>query len=48
MLLRHPDVPFYEIDRVAFALLVVGAVGAALVRRQRFWVIERATWPMMG
>jgi len=45
MLLRHPDVPFYEIDRVAFALLVVGAVGAALVRRQRFWVIERATWP---
>jgi O-antigen ligase len=48
MLLRHPDVPFYEIDRVAFALLVVGAVGAALVRRQRFWVIERATWPMIG
>jgi O-antigen ligase len=48
MLLRHPDVPFYEIDRVAFALLVVGVVGAALVRRQRFWVVERATWPMIG
>ncbi|MFZ0417971.1 MAG: O-antigen ligase family protein [Candidatus Sulfotelmatobacter sp.] len=48
MLLRHPDVPFYEIDRVAFGLLVVGVVGAALVRRQRFWVIERATWPMIG
>jgi putative inorganic carbon (HCO3(-)) transporter len=48
MLLRHPDVPFYEIDRVAFVLLVVGVVGAALVRRQRFWVVERATWPMIG
>lgn len=48
MLLRHPDVPFYEIDRVAFALLVVGVVGGALVTRQRFWIIERATWPMIG
>jgi O-antigen ligase len=48
MLLRHPDVPFYEIDRVAFALLVVGVVGGALVTRQRFWVAERATWPMIG
>ena len=48
MLLRHPDVPFYEIDRVAFALLVVGVVGGALVTRQRFWVVERATWPMIG
>jgi hypothetical protein len=27
MLLRHPDVQFYEIDRVAFALLVIGVVG---------------------
>ena len=26
MLLRHPDVAFYEIDRVAFVLLVVGVV----------------------
>jgi O-antigen ligase len=48
MLLRHPDVPFYEIDRVAFALLVVGTVGGALVTKQRFWVVERATWPMIG
>ena len=48
MLLRHPDVPFYEIDRVAFGLLVVGVVGGALVTRQRFWVVERATWPMIG
>jgi O-antigen ligase len=48
MLLRHPDVPFYEIDRVAFALLVAGVVGGALVTGQRFWIVERATWPMIG
>jgi putative inorganic carbon (HCO3(-)) transporter len=48
MLLRHPDVPFYEIDRIAFALLVACVVGGALVTKQRFWVVERATWPMIG
>jgi putative inorganic carbon (hco3(-)) transporter len=48
MLLRHPDVPFYEIDRVAFVLLVVGVVGRAAVTRQRLIVVERATWPMIG
>ena len=48
MLLRHPDVAFYEIDRVAFALLVAGVVGRAMILRQRVFVVERATWPMMG
>jgi O-antigen ligase len=48
MLLRHPDVPFYEIDRVAFMLLVIGVVGRAVVTRQRLLVVERATWPMIG
>jgi putative inorganic carbon (HCO3(-)) transporter len=48
MLLRHPDVAFYEIDRVAFALLVLGVVGRAIVLRQRLLVVERATWPMIG
>jgi putative inorganic carbon (hco3(-)) transporter len=48
MLLRHPDVPFYEIDRVAFVLLVLGVAGRAVVTRQRFVVVERATWPMIG
>jgi len=48
MLLRHPDVAFYEIDRVAFALLLVGVLGRAMVRRQRLFVVERATWPMIG
>ncbi|MGA2377439.1 MAG: hypothetical protein ABSF72_18145, partial [Candidatus Sulfotelmatobacter sp.] len=48
MLLRHPDVPFYEIDRVAFALLVVGVMVRAVVTRDRLLVVERATWPMIG
>ena len=48
MLLRHPDVSFYEIDRVAFVLLVVGVTGRAVITRQRLLVVERATWPMIG
>lgn len=48
MLLRHPDVPFYEIDRVAFGVLVIGATGHAVATRQRLLVMERATWPMIG
>ncbi|MFZ0317773.1 MAG: O-antigen ligase family protein [Candidatus Sulfotelmatobacter sp.] len=48
MLLRHPDVPFYEIDRVAFALLVISVVGGAFVTKRRLWIVERATWPMAG
>jgi putative inorganic carbon (HCO3(-)) transporter len=48
MLLRHPDVAFYEIDRIAFAMLVVGIVGRAMVMRQRLFVWHRATWPMLG
>lgn len=48
MLLRHPDVAFYEIDRVAFGLLVLGVVGRAVVLRQRLFVVERVSWPMIG
>ncbi|MGD0761013.1 MAG: hypothetical protein ABR921_19100, partial [Candidatus Sulfotelmatobacter sp.] len=48
MLLRHPDVPFYAIDRVAFGLLVVGVLARAVVLRQRLFVMERASWPMVG
>jgi O-antigen ligase len=48
MLLRPPDVPFYEIDRVVFALLVAGVVGRAIVTKERFWTFERASWPMIG
>ena len=48
MLLRHPDVQFYEIDRVAFGLLVLGAVGRAMLARAPLFRMERATWPMLG
>ena len=48
MLLRHPDVQFYEIDRVTFGLLVVAVVLRAVVLRQRILVWERASWPMAG
>ena len=48
MLLRHPDVAFYEIDRVAFGLLILGVLGRAVVLRQRIFVLERANWPMIG
>ncbi len=48
MLLRPPDVPFYEVDRVAFGLLAAGVMVRAVVMRQRLLVVERATWPMIG
>ena len=48
MLFRHPDVSFYEIDRVAFGVLVLAVVGKAIVLRQRLLSIERATLPMVG
>src|SRR5579864_9491559 len=48
MLLRHPDVQFYEIDRVAFLLLVLGVVGRAVVLRHPLIVFERASWPMLA
>jgi O-antigen ligase len=48
MLLRHPDVAFYEVDRVAFGLLVIAVAGRAVVARQRLLVLERASWPMIG
>ena len=48
MLLRPPDVPFYEIDRVVFALLVAAVVGQAMVAGGRLWTFERASWPMIG
>jgi O-antigen ligase len=48
MLLRPPDVPFYEVDRLAFGFLVLGVIGRAAVTRQRLLVVERATWPMLG
>ena len=48
MLLRHPDVQFYEIDRVAFLLLVIGVAGRTLVLRHPLPTPGRTGWPMMG
>lgn len=48
MLLRHPDVPFYEIDRVAFLIVVLAVAARAMVTRQPLVTLERATWPMIG
>jgi len=48
MLLRNQNVPFYELDRVAFGLLVVGVIGRAMVLRQRLFAVDRIFWPMLG
>ena len=48
MLLRHPDISFYEIDRVAFGLLVLAVAARAVVSRQSLFAVARATWPMLG
>jgi O-antigen ligase len=47
MLLRHPDVQFHEVDRVAFGLLCISVMGGLLVRRERPFV-HRASWPMLA
>lgn len=48
MLLRHPDVHFYAIDRVAFVLLVVGVLGRVIAKRGQLAVATGATAPMIG
>jgi O-antigen ligase len=48
MLLRHPDVQFYAVDRVGFVLLLIAVAGRAALLRQNLFVFERATWPMLG
>ena len=48
MLFCHPDVSFHKLNRVTFALLVVGVVGRAVVLKQEVFRFERVTWPMIG
>lgn len=48
MLLRHPDVRFFEIDRVAFGLLVVAVVLRVLLCREKPIHLARASWPMIA
>ena len=48
MLLWNPDIPFHTINRLTFGLLGLGVVGRAMVLKQRVFVMERASWPMIG
>jgi len=48
MLFWHPDVPFHEVNRWTFGVLVLSAVGGALVAKKSVFVVERASWPMIG
>ncbi len=48
MLLRHPDVSFYEIDRLAFGLLVAGVTLRKLVLREPICRLQRASLPMLA
>lgn len=48
MLFRPSDVRFYEIDRVAFLLLIFVLLLRAGVLQQSFWVGSSLTWPMLG
>lgn len=48
MLLRHPDVSFYAIDRMTFGILLIAVAGRAVLLRQNLFRFERATWPMLG
>jgi putative inorganic carbon (hco3(-)) transporter len=48
MLLRHPDVPAFAVDRLAFSLLVTGVVAGAVARGRKLFFVERITWPMLG
>lgn len=48
MLFWHPDVPFHEINRWTFAVLVLSVLGGALVTKKPIFVADRASWPMIG
>lgn len=47
MLLRHPDVAFYEVDRIAFVLLCLAVTCRVLVLKDAI-PLERASLPMLG
>lgn len=47
ILLRPPDVPFYEIDHIAFVLLLLAVACRILVLKLPM-PFERVSWPMLG
>jgi putative inorganic carbon (hco3(-)) transporter len=48
MLLHHPEVQFYEIDRIVFTLLVAAVAGRIVLQRRPMNFFTRASWPMLG
>jgi putative inorganic carbon (HCO3(-)) transporter len=48
MLFRPPDVKLYDLDRLAFVLLVLVVSLRALVLRQSLRITGPVTWPMLG
>ena len=48
MLFCHPDVSFHRLNRVTFALLIVGVVGRAVVLKQEVLRFDRVSWPMVA
>lgn len=48
MLFRPPDLEFYCLDRLAFALLVVIVGLRSLMLRQAWWPGKHIAWPMIG
>ena len=48
MLLRHSDVDFYPIDRIAFGLLCLSVGTRAVIRRENLFQFEPITWPMLA
>lgn len=48
MLLHHPEVPSYEIDRIAFLLLLAAVGGRMALQRRAPGFLTRASWPMFA
>lgn len=48
MLLHHPDLRCYEIDRIGFLLLLAAVVGRVILQRRTPDFLTRASWPMLG
>ena len=46
-LFRPPDVDLYQLDRIAFGLLVVACLVRAVLLRKRLWPAIPIVWPML-
>jgi O-antigen ligase len=48
MLFWNPDVSFHNLNRIAFGLLLIAAIGRGVVLNQQVLRLERISWPMMA